>query len=147
LLSPAHDASVPPATVEVLGMSGRVALTERFAKGASTARRKSPIFYDDEVIGFGLQVRDNGRKTFTLDYTVEGRRRRYFISDHPAWSVQAALDTFEHSEGPLWVQTPPSPTLRRRSGFAAQADIGLWSGLWLHGVRLPRPSAYRDVKH
>ena len=30
-------------------MSGRVALTERFAKGASTERRKSPIFYDDEV--------------------------------------------------------------------------------------------------
>jgi hypothetical protein len=27
----------------------------------------------------GLQVRDNGRKTFTLDYTSEGRRRRYFI--------------------------------------------------------------------
>ena len=26
-----------------------------------------------------LQVRDNGRKTFTLDYTSEGRRRRYFI--------------------------------------------------------------------
>jgi hypothetical protein len=103
LLSPAHDASVSPATVEVLEMSGRVALTERFAKSASTERRKSPIFFDDEVIGFGLQVRDNGRKTFTLDYTVEGRRRRYFISDHPAWSVQAALDTFEHSEGPLWV--------------------------------------------
>ena len=46
--------------------------------------RKSPIFYDDEVIGFGLQLRDNGRKTFTLDYTVEGRRQRTFIGDHPA---------------------------------------------------------------
>ena len=28
--------------------------------------RKSPMVYDDEVIGFGLQVRDNGRDTFTL---------------------------------------------------------------------------------
>ena len=70
-------------------MSGRVALTERFAKSATTEGRRWPIFYDDEVIGFGLQVRDNGRKTFTLDYTFEGRRRRYFIGDHPAWSVQA----------------------------------------------------------
>jgi hypothetical protein len=68
-------------------MSGRVALTERFAKAATTEGRKSPIFYDDEVIGFGLQVRDSGRKPFTLDYTVEGRRRRYFICDHSAWPV------------------------------------------------------------
>jgi hypothetical protein len=29
----------------------------------TTEERKSPIFYDDEVIGFGLQVRSNGRKT------------------------------------------------------------------------------------
>jgi len=41
----------------------RVNLTERFAKSATAEGRKSPIFYDDEVIGFGLQVRDNGRKT------------------------------------------------------------------------------------
>jgi len=58
----------------------RVSLTERFAKSATTEGRRSPIFYDDEVIGFGLQVRRNGRKTFTLDYTVEGRRRRYTVA-------------------------------------------------------------------
>jgi len=72
-------------------MAGRVALTERFAKAATTEGRRSPIFYDDEVIGFGLQVRDNGRKTFTLDYTVEGRRRRYFIGDNSVWSEPAAV--------------------------------------------------------
>jgi hypothetical protein len=43
----------------------RVNLAVRFAKAATADGRKSPIFYDDEVIGFGLQVRDNGRKTFT----------------------------------------------------------------------------------
>ena len=47
-------------------MSGRVALTERFAKSADAGGRKSPIFYDDEVIGFGLQVRDNGEKPSRL---------------------------------------------------------------------------------
>ena len=46
----------------------RVALTERFAKSAETGGRKSPTFYDDEVISFGLQVRENGRNTFTLHY-------------------------------------------------------------------------------
>ena len=51
-----------------------VSLTERFAKSATTEGRKSPIFCDDQVIGFGFQVRYNGRKTFTLDYAFEGRR-------------------------------------------------------------------------
>ena len=66
-------------------------MTERFAKSATTEGRNSPI-YDDDEIGCGLQVRDDRGKSFTLDYTHEGRRRRYFISDHIAWSVQAARD-------------------------------------------------------
>jgi hypothetical protein len=84
LLWPRADASVSSATDEVAEMSGRVALTERFAKAATTEGRKSPILYDDAVIGFGFQVRDDGRKTLTLDYTFEGRRRRYLIGDYPA---------------------------------------------------------------
>jgi hypothetical protein len=31
---------------------------------------------DDEVIGFGVQVRETGRKSFTVDYMFEDRRRR-----------------------------------------------------------------------
>jgi hypothetical protein len=30
---------------------------------------------DDEVIAFGVQVRETGRKSFSLDYTFEGRCR------------------------------------------------------------------------
>jgi hypothetical protein len=47
-------------------MGGRISWTERFARSADVGGRKSPIFYDDEVIGSGLQVRDNGRETFTV---------------------------------------------------------------------------------
>jgi hypothetical protein len=45
-----------------------------------------------EVIGFGIQVRQTGRKSFTLDYTFEGRRRRFFIGDFPDWSTAAARE-------------------------------------------------------
>ncbi len=45
----------------------RVKLTERFVKSAATGDRKSPIFMDDEVIGFGIQVRESGRKSFALE--------------------------------------------------------------------------------
>jgi integrase len=70
----------------------RVKLTDRFVKSASAGSRKSPIFMDDEVIGFGVQVRETGRKSFTLDYTFEGRRRRFYIGDFPDWSTTAARD-------------------------------------------------------
>jgi len=70
----------------------RVLLTERFVKVASAGERASPIFMDDAVIGFGVQVRRNGRKTFTFDYTFEARRRRATIGDHPVWGVAAARE-------------------------------------------------------
>jgi integrase len=47
---------------------------------------------DDEVIGFGVQVRETGRRSFTLDYNFEGRRRRLYIGDFPDWSTNAARD-------------------------------------------------------
>ena len=43
--------------------SRRVKLTDRFVKSATTDGRKSPIFMDDEVIGFGVQVRETGPDT------------------------------------------------------------------------------------
>ena len=70
----------------------RVKLTDRFVKSASTNGRKSPVFMDDEVIGFGIQVRETGRKIFTLDYVFEGGRRRLFIGDFPDWSTVAARE-------------------------------------------------------
>jgi hypothetical protein len=53
----------------------RIKLTDRFVKSATSGGRKSPIFMDDEVIGFGIQVCETGRKSFTLDYMFEARRR------------------------------------------------------------------------
>lgn len=125
-------------------MSGRVALTERFAKGATTEGRKSPIFYDDEVIGFGLQVRDNGRKTFTLDYTVEGRRRRYFIGDHPAWSVQAARDEAKHLKRE--VDAGRDPLERRDERWAAPTVADLAQRYLDEHVSKQAPDSARDIR-
>lgn len=54
LLSPQTAASVLPATDGASGMSGRVVLMEWFAKSTTTEARMSQLFYEDEVIGFGL---------------------------------------------------------------------------------------------
>ena len=47
---------------------------------------------EGEVIAFGIQVHDTGRKSFTLDYMFEGRRWRLFIGDFPDWSTNAARE-------------------------------------------------------
>jgi len=57
-------------------------------KSAKADGRKSPIFMDDESIGFGIQVGATGPKSFTLDYRFDGRR--LFIGDFPDWSTAAA---------------------------------------------------------
>lgn len=46
--------------------AGRISLAERFAQAAEAGGCKSLISYDDGVIGFGLQGRDNGHKTLML---------------------------------------------------------------------------------
>jgi len=68
----------------------RVKLADRFVKSATSDGRKSPIFMDDEVIGFGVQVRETGRKSSTLDYTFEGCRRWLYIGDFPDRLTNAA---------------------------------------------------------
>lgn len=47
---------------------------------------------DDEVIGFGVQACPNGRRSFTIDYSFERRRRRLYIGDFPDWSCVAARE-------------------------------------------------------
>jgi hypothetical protein len=70
----------------------RFHLTERFIRSRKAQSGCSPILRDDELVGFGLQVRPNGRKSFTLDYVIDGRRRRIFIGDHPDWTATAARE-------------------------------------------------------
>ena len=101
----------------------RKVLTERFVKSVTAGNRASPIFMDDEVIGFGVQVRQNGRKTFTLDYTFEARRRRYFIGDHPVWTVAAARDEAKRLKRAIDGGTDPLDTRDERWAAPTVADL------------------------
>jgi integrase len=74
------------------GFVMRVQINDQFVKRAEPRGRGSPIFMDCDVIGFGLQVRPTGRKSFTLDYSFEGRRRRIYVGDYPTWTAAAARD-------------------------------------------------------
>jgi len=101
----------------------RVKLTDRFVKSATTGGRESPIFMDDEVIGFGLQVRQTARKSFTLDYMFDGRRRRLHMGDFPDWSTSAAREHAKQIKREVDQGIDPLAVRdERRSEFAR----GLW---------------------
>ena len=114
----------------------RTRLTDRFVKSIKAEGRKSPIFMDDKVIGFGVQVRQTGRKSFTLDHTFEGRRRRYFSGDFPDWSTFAAREqgnvclTYPGKECPGRRRLGRSALqLNRKTARAAAAAVGyFWKG-------------------
>jgi integrase len=122
----------------------RVNLTERFAKSATTEGRKSPIFYDLEMIGFGIQVRANGRKSFTLDYTFEGRRRRYFIGDYPAWSVASARDEAKRLKRE--VDAGRDPLDKRDERWAAPTVADLAQRYLDEHVSKQAPDSARDIR-
>ena len=48
------------------------------------------LYRDDEIIGFSVRVTAGGIKSFTLNYTVDGRERRMTIGKWPVWSATAA---------------------------------------------------------
>ena len=108
----------------------RVKLTDRFVKSATTEGRKSPIFMDDEVIRFGVQVRETGRKSFTLDCYFEGRRRRLYIGDFPDWSTNAGG---EHTVGPMSICCNAWVSLWPISSVAATQQFGRYRGNCGHG--------------
>ena len=45
-------------------------LTQQVAGRTTIEERKSQIFYVGEVVDFGLQVRDKGRRTLARDQTT-----------------------------------------------------------------------------
>jgi integrase len=48
--------------------------------------------HKDAVTGFGIRVYASGKRSFFLNYRVDGYERRYTIGEWPTWSLGAARD-------------------------------------------------------
>ena len=103
------------------------------------------------MIGFGVQVRETGRKSLALNYMFEGRRRRLYIGDFLDWSTQAAREHARSLIIRLELKTPhrapgcrnccgakndangTSPTCSgvcRPAAMGAKADLRRDNGKW-----------------
>ena len=54
----------------------RIRLTDRFVKSATPSGRKSPIFMDDAVIGFGVQVRETELRQYVTERLEQVRKSK-----------------------------------------------------------------------
>jgi hypothetical protein len=72
----------------------RTKLTVRFVNRSPTGGRRSRIFLFDEVIGFGVQVGEIGRKSLTS--TTRSRQRLYIgdFDKRPGRTHDLGLDTY-----------------------------------------------------
>jgi len=82
-----------------LRMPSAKAIDRSLCEISHDRRPKNPrIFMDDDVIGFGVLVWESDRKSLTLDYRFEGRRRRLYIADF-ADRLTSAVRNPDHSSG------------------------------------------------
>jgi integrase len=68
-------------------------LTDALVRKLPIPSTKKVITPDDEVVGFGCRVTDNGARSYVLRYTTKaGRERTYTIGDASVWRCTAARD-------------------------------------------------------
>jgi integrase len=53
---------------------------------------RDKIWFDDEIAGWGLRVRDGGKRTWVFQYAIGGRTRRLTFGTYPAMSAPAARE-------------------------------------------------------
>ncbi len=123
----------------------RFHLTERFVSSLKGKEGRSPIFRDNELVGFGVQVRSNGRKSFTLDYVIDGRRRRMFIGDYPDWTATAAREEAKRQKRDIDLGHDPLAQRDGRRSAPTMKDL-IERYIEEHGARLA-PDHARDQRN
>ncbi|PIB25874.1 integrase [Amylibacter kogurei] len=70
--------------------NGAVRLTDNLVKGLKPPLKGNKITYDERLRGFGVRVMASGKKSFILNYRINGRERRMTIGAYPEWTLLAA---------------------------------------------------------
>lgn len=65
-------------------------LNEKTVRAITPPLKGYRLVRDDGLTGFAVRVTAKGAKSFTLNYTIDGRERRLTIGKWPAWTTTAA---------------------------------------------------------
>ena len=73
-----------------MGKSLRV--NEKIIRDAEPEPGRDYLIFDNEVTGFAIRIYRSGSRSFTFDYRIHGRQRRYRIGPWPEWTAVGARE-------------------------------------------------------
>ncbi len=127
----------------------RQRISKRFVDGLA-ADGKDRIFWDSDILGFGLRVSAIGRITYILQYRIEGRQRRFKIGSHGSpWTPELARQEAKRLLGCVATGDDPQRVKfdeRAELSVAQVCDLYLAEGL-LTRKQTSIASARADIEH
>lgn len=127
--------------------NGAIRLTDNLAKGLPAPEKSNQTTYDERLRGFGVRVTAKGKKSFILNYRINGRERRITIGPYPEWTLLAARKRAEELRRDIGVGLDPlqqrtdkmnEPTVQdlyerylrdhlpKKSQSAMYSDVQMW---------------------
>ena len=67
-------------------------ITQSVIRALKPPATGNTIVWDSDIAGFGARITSAGTVAFVLNYTLNGRERRYTIGKYPDWSPSAARE-------------------------------------------------------
>jgi integrase len=111
------------------------------------AGKSDAIFFDDEVPGFGLRVREGGARTFVVQYSLGGRQRRMTIGSPKILDTAKARQTARNLLAKARLGQDPAAERTAARARASDDPLGILIGRFLarQQGRL-RPRSYSDAR-
>ncbi|MDD5307601.1 MAG: site-specific integrase [Deltaproteobacteria bacterium] len=119
----------------------RMRFTKRTIDGLPRAENsRGERYYDTEIVGFGIAVYPAGRKSFFLDYSTRGRRRRITLGGYGALTVSDARDKAHKALAQVIDGEDP---LEDRAQSRNMITFSDWADRYIEAMR-PRKKHIRD---
>lgn len=124
---------------------GAVRLTDNIVKGLSQPQKGNQITYDERLRGFGVRVTAKGKRSFILNYRINGRERRMTIGPYPEWNLLAARKRAEELRRDIGIGLDP---LQQRTDKMNEPTVNDLFERYLrdHLPKKSQSSMYSDVQ-
>lgn len=73
-------------------MGNTLRVNEKIIRDAIPDPERDYLIFDSEVTGFAIRIYRSGSRSFTFDYRIQGRQRRYRIGPWPEWTAVGARE-------------------------------------------------------
>jgi integrase len=122
-------------------------ITQAVVRRAALPTGKSDVIYfDDDIAGFGLRLRNSGSNTWIFQYKVGVKNRRITIGAVSAVDLGAARDTAKDLYAQVRLGRDPAGEKQRARLTASETVAAAVAPYLEHARRALRPRSFEDVE-